>query len=91
MRMPKRLKLQPHVAPEGLERRYRKAKDPVERTHYQIVWLPSEGRSTKEVCEVSGYSPGWVRQIAHRYNDRGAEGLGDRRPTAIPAPWAGRC
>ncbi len=81
IRMPKRLKLQPHAAPEELERRYRKAKDPVGRTHHQIVWLLSEGRTTKEVCEVTGYSPGWVRQIAHRYNERGAEGLGDRRHT----------
>jgi transposase len=77
--MPKRLKLRPHVAPEELERRYRKAKDPVERSHHQIVWLLSEGRTTKEVCEVTGYSPGWVRRIAHRYDERGLEGLGDRR------------
>jgi transposase len=39
----------------------------------------SEGRTTREVCEVTGYSPGWVRQIARRYNERGVEGLGDRR------------
>jgi transposase len=77
--MPKRLKLQPHVTPEELERRYRKARDPVERSHHQIVWLLSEGRSTREVCEVTGYSPGWVRRIAHRYDERGLEGLGDRR------------
>ena len=79
MRMPKRLKLQQHAAPEELERRYRKARDPVERTHHQIVWLLSEGRTTKEVCGVTGYSPGWVRRIAHRYNERGVEGLGDGR------------
>ena len=41
--------------------------------------LLSEGRTTEEVREVSGYSPGWVRQIAHRYNEQGVEGLGDRR------------
>ena len=62
-----------------MEHRYRKAKDPVERSHHQIVWLLSEGRSTREVCEVTGYSPGWVRKIARRYNERGVEGLGDRR------------
>ena len=62
-----------------MEHRYRKAKDPVERSHRQIVWLLSEGRTTAEVCEVTGYSPGWVRQIARRYNERGIEGLGDRR------------
>lgn len=71
--------MSPHASTEELEHRYRKAKDPVERSHRQIVWLLSEGRTTEEVCEVTGYSPGWVRQIARRYNERGVEGLGDRR------------
>ncbi len=79
MGMPKRLELSPHAGAQELERRYRKAKDPVERSHCQIVWLLSEGRTTGEVCEVTGYSPGWVRRIARRYNERGVEGLGDRR------------
>lgn len=79
MRMPKRLELSPHASTQELEHRYRKARDPVERSHYQIVWLLSVGRTTREVCEVTGYSPGWVRQIARRYNERGVEGLGDRR------------
>ncbi len=39
----------------------------------------------KEVCEVTGYSPGWVRKIVRRYNERGVEGLGDRRHLN---PWA---
>jgi len=77
--MPKRLELSPHASTQELEHRYRKAKDPVKRSHLQIVWLLSEGRTTGEVCEVTGYSPGWVRQIARRYNERGVEGLGDRR------------
>lgn len=79
MRMTKRLELSPHASTEELEHCYRKAKDPVERSHRQIVWLLSEGRTTGEVCEVTGYSPGWVRKIARRYNERGIEGLGDRR------------
>ena len=62
-----------------MEHRYSKARDPVERSHHQIVWLLSEGKTTGEVCEVTGYSPGWVRKIARRYNERGVEGLGDRR------------
>src|SRR5215207_1119023 len=77
--MPKRLELSPHASTEELERRYRKAKDPVQRSHHQIVWLLSEGRTTEEVCEVTGYSPGWVRRIARRYNELGVEGVGDRR------------
>jgi Winged helix-turn helix len=62
-----------------LERRYKKARDPVERSHPQIVWLLSEGRITREVCQLTGYSPGWVCKIARRYNELGLEGLGDRR------------
>lgn len=79
MYMPKRLELSPHASTQELEHRYSKARDPVERSHHQIVWLLSEGRTTREVCEVTGYSAGWVRQIARRYNERGVEGLGDRR------------
>src|SRR5215211_4636780 len=77
--MPKRIELSPHATTEELENRYRKAKDPVERSHHQIVWLLSEGKRTEEVSEVTGYSPGWVRKIARRYNERGANALGDRR------------
>jgi transposase len=77
--MPKRLELSPHASTEELERRYRKARDPVERSHLQIVWLLSEGRTTEEVRGVTGYSVGWVRKVGRRYNERGVEGLGDRR------------
>lgn len=91
MRMLKRLKVSPHASTEELERRYRKAKDPVERSHRQIVWLLSESRTTREVCEVTSYSPGWVRQIARRINERGREGLGDRRHGNRRAPRAGPC
>ena len=79
MRMPKSLELSPHASTQELEHRYKKARDPVERSHLQIVWLLSEGRTTGEVSEVTGYSVGWVRKIAHRYNERGLQGLGDRR------------
>ena len=71
--------MSPHATTDELEHRYKKAKDPVERSHHQIVWLLSEGKRTEEVSEVTGYSPGWVRKIAHRYNERGVDGLGDRR------------
>ncbi len=77
--MPKKIKLKPHLSSEELENRYRKAKDPVLRSHYQILWLISEGKSTREVMEVTGYSRGWIQQLARRYNSDGPEVLGDRR------------
>jgi len=77
--MPKTIKLKPHLDSKELENRYRKARDPVARSHYQIVWLISEGKTTREVMEVTGYSRGWIQQLARRYNALGPEALGDRR------------
>jgi transposase len=77
--MPKTIKLAPHLDAEELENRYRKARDPVLRSHYQILWLIGSGNRTTEVMEATGYSRGWIQQIARRYNAYGAEVLGDRR------------
>jgi transposase len=62
-----------------LESLYRKASDPVLRTHLLMVWRMSLGDSIREVAEMVGYSEKWVRQIARRYEREGVEGLGDRR------------
>jgi hypothetical protein len=51
---------------EELENHYRKAHDPVLRSHYQILWLISAGKTTAQVMEVTGYSRGWIQQIARR-------------------------
>jgi transposase len=77
--MPKTIKLEPHLGSEELENRYRKARDPVLRSHYQIVWLISEGKTTRQVMEATGYSGGCIQQLARRYNAGGPEALGDRR------------
>jgi len=77
--MPKKIKLESHLGSEELENRYRKAHDPVLRSHYQILWLISEGKRTTEVMEVTGYSRGWIQQLARRYNEGGPQALGDRR------------
>ena len=77
--MPKTIKLEPHLESQELENRYRKAHDPVLRSHYQILWLISEGKTTAQVMEVTGYSRGWIQQLARRYNALGPLALGDRR------------
>ncbi|MFO1208121.1 MAG: helix-turn-helix domain-containing protein [Amaricoccus sp.] len=64
---------------EDLEARFRAAKDVVERSHCQVVWLLAKGHSTAEVAEIVALSPRWVRKLARRYEAEGAEGLGDRR------------
>ena len=58
--MPKRITIQPHLSLDELEIRYRGAKDPIERSHYQIIWLLACGRPTEEVADVTGYSRNWI-------------------------------
>jgi hypothetical protein len=60
--MPKKIELHPHLSTEELENRYRGAKDPVERSHYQIVWLIAQGKTTSEVMEVTGYGRTWIQR-----------------------------
>ena len=67
------------LEPARLERLYRKASDPVLRTHLLMVWRMSVGDSIREVAGMVGYSEKWVREIARRYEREGLEGLGDRR------------
>jgi transposase len=62
-----------------LEDLYRKAADPVLRTHLLMVWRMSLGDSVGEVAEMVGYSKKWTTEIARRYESEGVEGLGDRR------------
>ena len=62
-----------------LERLYRKATDPVLRTHLLMVWRMSLGEPLGEVAEMVGYSEKWTREIKRRYESEGVEWLGDRR------------
>src|SRR3954453_2941494 len=68
-----------HLSPAELGQRYRAARCPVERSHLQIVWLLSLGRSEREVAQVTGYGRRWVGEVARRYEEEGPGGLGDRR------------
>ncbi|CAA9449145.1 MAG: hypothetical protein AVDCRST_MAG58-801 [uncultured Rubrobacteraceae bacterium] len=49
-----------------LEGLYRKARDPVLRTHLLMVWRLSLGESTREVAHAVGYSHKWTKEIARR-------------------------
>jgi transposase len=64
---------------ERLEKLYRKASDPVLRTHLLMLWRMSLGDSVGEVAEIVGYSKKWTTEILRRYACGGVEALGDRR------------
>ena len=85
--MARRLSIPAHLTLDELEQRYRRARDPVARSHWQILWLLSSGTPTAEVARVTSYSVNWVREIARRYREDGPAGIGDRRhgnPGAAP-------
>jgi transposase len=75
----RRLKITMHDSVAELAARYRGAKDGVARSQWQIVWLLVSGQPTRTVAETTGYSEDWIRQIAHRYSQSGASGIGDGR------------
>jgi transposase len=77
--MKKPITVKAHLSIEALETRYRKATDAVERSHWHIIWPLAQGKTTKEIGQVTGYCPAWIRTLAHRYNDEGPQGLLDRR------------
>jgi transposase len=85
--MARTLLIPAHLTLDELEQRYRRTKDPVARTQWQILWLLSSGTSTAEVARVTRSSVNWVREIARRYREDGPPGIGDRRhgnPGATP-------
>lgn len=77
--MPRSATVAPHLAVEDLGHRYRQAHDPVERTHWQLVWLVAQGHHVPEVARLVGYTANWVREIVRRYNASGPDGLRDQR------------
>jgi transposase len=77
--MPRQIQIEPHLSVEELEQRYRQAKDGVERSHYQIIWLLAQGKRSNEVAQITGYSRSWIYELVWGYNRLGADALGDKR------------
>lgn len=76
--MPRCLVLAPHLPLDDLEHRYRHSRDPVERTHWHMLWLVGQGHTCPAVATLLGYADDWVRTIVHRYNAAGPAGVRDR-------------
>jgi transposase len=74
-----------HLSTAELGQRYRAARQPIERSHLQIVWLLSQGRREREVAAATGYGQRWITEIVRRYNAEGAGGLGDQRVKNVGA------
>jgi len=83
--MPKYVHVAAHLDLDELEQCYRKASDPVERSHLQIIWLLARGKRVREVAEVTGYCANWIRILTRRYNQQGPSALADQRQHNVGA------
>ncbi len=86
--MARRIKLATKLSVVELERRYRRASEGMERSHYQIIWLLAQGHPADEVAQMTSYSADWIGQIARRLNDEEEEGLVNHRKRPRPSPLA---
>ena len=77
--MPRRIMIAPHLPVAELERRYRRASDPVASRHWQIIWQLAQGHTAEAVAAHTGCSRQWIGRLAQRYNAAGPAGLGDHR------------
>jgi transposase len=85
--MARRIRLATHLSVDELERRYRAAYEPHERTWWQMLWLLARGQTATRIAESTGYTRTWIGQIAKRYNAEGPAGMVNRqRTTSWRAP-----
>lgn len=71
--------LKPHLSSIELEAGYEAAGDPIAKSHFHALWLLSSGYEIDEVAELLSFSTRWVQALIKRYNEGGAEALGDQR------------
>jgi transposase len=77
----RRIHLAPYLESDDLEQRYRQAREPHERSWWQILWLLSRGQTAKTIAQSTGYSAYWIGQLARRYNEQGPAGMVNRQHT----------
>src|SRR5215470_7725858 len=77
--MPRRIRLHPYLTDHELHERYRRTRDPVERSRWQFLWLMARGLTATAIARVTGYSAYRIGQIARRYNRTGPDGVRNQR------------
>lgn len=86
--MPRHIRLTTNLGVAELEQRYRSAREGVERSHWQIIWLLAQGHPAYAVAQMTGYSAYWIGQVAQRFNAEGAEALVNHRCQTRANPHA---
>jgi transposase len=71
-----------HRTVNQIRAKYRACRHPVEKPRWHALWLlarTDQPRTPAQVADLVGVSAVTVREILHRWNDHGPEGVADRR------------
>ena len=65
--MARSLSLVDHLSTHDLQQRMRQTTEARLRSHYQVIYLKSQGQAAPQIAQTVGYSQNWVRSLIHRY------------------------
>lgn len=74
-----KLTVQPHLTEEEIEDKYKQSKTVLESKRWRVILLCKQGLSSLQIAPIVDYTHLWVREIIHRYNKNGPNGLIDNR------------
>ena len=78
-----RLPLAAHLSPMGVFDHYRRTIGGVERTHWQVIYLKSQGKRISEIANVTGYPESWILEVIQRYNEYGPDAFVDEPEATV--------
>ena len=76
----------PTVCLDEQAHRYRKAVDPVDRSHFHIIWRFSQRKRVGELALVTDYCPNWSENSGAQLQPAGPQALTDQRKQNTGAP-----
>lgn len=80
-----RTHLAPHLSRMGVFDHYRRTISGLERTHWQVIYLKSQGKVISEIANVTGYPQSWILKVIERYNTHGPDAFVDQpQATVVP-------
>jgi len=80
------LSLEGDLSTEELEARYKSSHDVHERQKWQMLWLVSRRKTTREIADFLGVHPQTVRECVCHYNEQGEDSIADKRKLARGGP-----
>ena len=79
--MPKKAYLKSYLSETEIKNRYLQIRDRVESRRWHLLWLVSQNWTIKEAAQALGLNYDYAKDIVKNYNQKGPEGILNRRKT----------